>query len=365
MLKKCKFENSNLADLVPYTLSSQKAWQYLDQPELLKLDWNESTHSPSPNVAAKLAEYLQNGKLNYYPITYSKSFTEKLARYCRTEVENILYFASSDSAHEYIVRAFAETNDKLLIVGPTYDNFRVVAQSAGMKFGYCELSADNKFAPCVETLSDAINEFGSPKIVYICNPNNPTGTVWSKNQINELLTTHPNVLFILDEAYFEFGGESCTPLVQSHDNLIVTRTFSKAFGLAGVRVGYTVASQTLNNSIQKIRNTKSVGTLAIVAAEAALDDVSYTKNYVEKVIESKKDFMNFLSEIDVPYFGSEAGNFLMMQPRSKVELISAGEKQKIFIRDLAHLSHIGNFVRISIGTQDEMLRVKNLLRATN
>lgn len=356
-----RFENTNLAHFKPYALSSQKAWKHLGESDLLKLDWNESTIPPSPKVSAQLTEYLQNGHLNYYPIAHSVALTEKLSSYCGTSAESIIYFASSDSAHEYILRTFGETDEILLIVGPTYDNFRVVAQSGGMKIKYHELLAADNFTPCVQTLSEAIGN--EVKMVYICNPNNPSGTVWNQEQIQNLLIKHPNVLFVLDEAYFEFAGQSCTALTMDYDNIIVTRTFSKAFGLAGIRIGYTIAHPNLNKSIRKIRNTKSVGTLALIAAEAALDDLQYTRAYVEKVLESKRNFKDFLRGIGVTYFGNEAGNFLMIQSSAKQELITRGEGNKVFIRDLAHLSHIGNFIRITIGTKDEMVNVKDLIKA--
>jgi histidinol-phosphate aminotransferase len=357
---KSRFENSNLVNLKPYALSSQKAWDHLDNPDLLKLDWNESTIRPSPNVNVRLSEYLQNGHLNYYPRTHSETLVEKLGDYCGTPTENILYFASSDSAHEYVLRAFAAAGETLLIVGPTYDNFRVVAQSAGMKINYHELAVADNFAPCTDTLLDAITD--DIKVVYICNPNNPSGTHWSPEQVDNILSQRPNTLLVLDEAYFEFGGQSCSKLTLKHDNVIVTRTFSKAFGLAGVRIGYTIAHPSLNNSIQKIRNTKSVGTLSLIAAEAALDDVEYTRAYVKKVLASKNDFMAFLRGIDVAYFGHEPGNFLMIKPPAKQDLIAIGEGKRVFIRDLAHLSHIGDLVRITIGTKDEMVKVKDLIK---
>lgn len=137
-----------------------------------------------------------------------------MSNYNNLPVENIQYFASSDSLHEYIVRTFIEPEDR--IVAPTYDNFRAVVESNGALTEFYYL--DENFQLDIEHFENYLN-LHKPKIVYICNPNNPTGTMYKKETIEQLITKFENIMFIIDEAYYEFTNNTCKDLVLDHENL--------------------------------------------------------------------------------------------------------------------------------------------------
>ena len=267
-----KFPNKYLRNLKPYKLASHKIWSVAPEQrvEVLKLDWNESTIAPSPLVTERVHILLnQPSFFNLYPATYNEELLKLLAKYVELPTENIQYFGSSDVLHEYICKAFISVGDPVMILGPSYDNFRLTCQANGADVFFSNYNDDFTFY--ASAFEDDIQQ-KEPAVVYICNPNNPTGNVHSKDYIEHLLQEYPDTLFLIDEAYWEFSGITVKDLVLKYDNILISRTMSKAFGLANIRVGYLIASKENVQFINKIRNPKNVSTIAQVAACAALED---------------------------------------------------------------------------------------------
>ena len=211
--------NRYLRNLRPYKVASHKIWSVdpNERKKVLKLDWNEATYQASPNVLNRLRNLLENDCLNYYPSTYNAELYEKLSSYVGLPKENIQYFASSDSLHEYIAKMFISVGDPILIVWPSYDNFRLTAEVSGANVFYFNLNDDFSFD--YEKFEKTINE-KSPSLIYICNPNNPTGFVLNKRYIEKLLIEYPDIMFLIDEAYIEFCPENTTSsLVRKYENI--------------------------------------------------------------------------------------------------------------------------------------------------
>ena len=349
----------------PYKLSSHKAWGYKDDKSTLKLDWNESTLPPSPNVIKRLKYILKNDFLNWYPNTNNLELINKISDYTGLDSKYIQYFASSDALHEYIVRAFIEYKDKITIIGPTYDNFRAVAETNGAKIDYYNL--DKEFNLNYVDFSNYLHT-KKPKIVYIVNPNNPTGTLHPKSKLTPLIEDHKETLFIVDEAYYEFSKLSVSNLVINNKNLIITRTFSKAFALASFRIGYVITHERNIKVLNSIRNPKNVSLFAQEAAIAALEDVSYTKKYVKNVLASKSFFENKLSSINWLDSIKGHGNYTFINIKNgnlKDDFLKFLQNKKIFIRDYSHVITSENFVRITIGTKKQMNTVLEYINKFN
>jgi len=345
--------NSYILNLRPYKLTSHKAWEIENKGKVLKLDWNEATIPPSPKVKKYILEFLEKGNLNWYPDVDNKRLKYLLSNYINLPEENILYFSGSDSAHEYICRAFINPGDNILMISPTYDNFRATAEASGALIYHFFLDIKKNFFFNQKEFINYLknNNF---KIVYICNPNNPTGNTYSVEFFKYLLKNFQNTLFIIDEAYIEFGGESAKDLVVKYDNVIITRTFSKAFALASFRVGYIIASKNIIEVLSKLRNPKNVPTLSQIAAIAALEDIDYMKTYVKEVNNTKKWFLKELKKIGIKTYG-KAGNFILLYiPNKKDKLIKYLEKNYIFVRDYSHVERMKDFIRITIGTKKQM-----------
>lgn len=359
------FENKNLTSLVPYKLSSHKAWELENSSNILKLDWNEATISPSPSVFLAIKKALNMNHLNWYPNTNNASLKAKISEYTNIGSDYIQYFASSDSLHEYIIQTFLNNDNKVMIISPTYDNFRVVVESSGGIIKYYPL--DENFNLDFNLLSINLNKI-KPKLLYLVNPNNPTGTQYKIEDIESLIKEHKDILFIIDEAYYEFSGLTCSKLCLEYKNIIISRTFSKAFALASFRIGFAISCKENILSLNKVRNPKNVSLLAQVAAEAALGDLDYTLRYVKEVNKAKNEFYEFLILFKWTQVYKGKGNFLFLKidtAKRKKELKVFLEKNKVFIRDYGHLLNTKEYLRISIGTSEQMNIVKEYINRFN
>lgn len=352
------FVNKYLRNFKPYRVASHKIWQVSqeDRGNILKLDWNEATVNPSPFVKERLIKLIDTDFLNLYPPTYNPELHELLARYVGVPKENIQYFASSDSLHEYISKLFIAVGDPALLVWPSYDNFRLTAEVAGANVMYFNLGEDFKFD--LNNFEEII-KLKRPSLVYICNPNNPTGIIIEPAIIEGLLRKFPETMFVVDEAYVEFCmDQTCKNLALKYDNVLITRTMSKAFGLANIRFGYLIASAENVSYISSIRNPKNITLFAQEAVVAALNDVRYMESYVDEVNRAKKNFLNELQKYSVCFRCYESkANFVLVECKSneiKVKLLDFLTEKNIFVRDTNHSEKLLNCVRVTIGTCNQM-----------
>jgi len=357
------FLNNFVRELEPYRVASHKAWEQSCSAQVLKLDWNEATVPPSPRVKAALSEFLEEGCLNWYPDVDNVRLRNKISDYAGLESACVEYFAGSDAVHEVILRSCVKPLDTVAIVSPTYDNFRASAQSEGAKISVYPLDALHNFEFDIQKFSLYLEQY-KPRLVYLCNPNNPTGYLLANGVIKKLLQDNPKTLFIVDEAYYEFSGITAADLLLTCQNLVVTRTFSKAFGLASFRVGYILAAPELIEGFRKIRNPKSISSTAQIAAEAALNDIQYLRNYVGEVTKARFDFRLFLEKFGFHTVGQDNGNFLLVNfGEARYALIKALESAAIYVRSCDHIKELRGFTRITIGTREQMQRVEGVMGA--
>ena len=361
-----RFPNKYLRNISPYKLASHAIWtvEPSKREEILKLDWNEATISPSPLVKQRILELMdQPDFFHLYPMTHNVRLLEMLADYVGVPVENVQYFASSDALHEYICKVFISVGDPIMILGPSYDNFRLTCQANGADVYFSEYKADFTFD--AEAFENDIRT-KEPAVVYICNPNNPTGNRHSVEYIEHLLKEFSDTLFLIDEAYYEFSGITAKDLVLKYDNILISRTMSKAFGLANFRVGYLIASTENVQFVNRIRNPKNISTIAQVAAIAALEDKEYMLNYVQKVLEGKEYLVNELSKLQKIQVCNGFGNFLMLKFASreeKLSLIQYLAEHNIYVRDTMQSPIVHNCFRITCGTKPQMEQVVKVINA--
>tara|TARA_R110002012_G_scaffold263456_2_gene446483 strand:+ start:146591 stop:147685 length:1095 start_codon:yes stop_codon:yes gene_type:complete len=358
------FKNKNINQLRPYIVTSHEAWEHKEDQDILKLDWNEATELPSPNVRLRLKAVIENGRLNWYPDTNNTQLLKKISDYNQVNITNVQYFASSDALHEYIVRCFISDSDRVLIIGPTYDNFRAVAESNGAHVQYYDL--DNIFSIDYVQFNKDLKLI-KPKVVYIVNPNNPTGTLHPKTEIEKLLIDNPEVFFIIDEAYYEFSKISLASVTDKYDNILISRTFSKAFALASFRIGYTISNKKNIQILNTIRNAKNVSLFAQEAAIAVLEDLAYVENYVKEVLEAKEFFIRSLKDFSwIEMICNGSGNFVFFSIKNielKKKLLDYLKQNKVFIRDYGHVETTAKFVRITVGRISDMKRVIELFES--
>nr|SMD28985.1 Gene duplicate 1-A/1-B protein [Capnocytophaga canimorsus] len=352
--------NKYLKKIQPYTLTSHKVWEISPKDEkfanILKLDWNEATIAPTPLVKEYISKFLNNYHLNWYPDVRREEILDRLAKYVELPKDFIQYFSSSDAIHEYIATMLLSTMSKVLILGPTYDNFRLTCQSRGAEVVFFQFEKDFSFD--AHSFRKKIQE-EKPTLVYICNPNNPTGYLHNVEYIEALLKEFKDSIFLIDEAYFEFSGISCKDLIQKYSNIIITRTFSKAFAIANFRIGYMLAPIEIIKTINLIRNPKNISSCTQQAAIAVLDDIGYMRSYVEEVNKSKSLFIDQLQRVfqNIAQVYSSSGNFILIDFHSleeKNRFLFFLEENSIFVRNLSFSYRQGYYVRVTIGTKEQM-----------
>ena len=362
-----RYINKYLRSLKPYKTASHKIWTVgqEERRSILKLDWNEASVPPSPAVNRAISALLEHPDFfNLYPATYNSELMHALGRYTGLPCSNIQYFASSDSLHEYIARTYISPGDPVMILWPSYDNFRLTAEANGAVVHYSELG--EKFSFAAEAFALDIERF-RPSLVYVCNPNNPTGTYIEPNALEEIIAANLDAMFVVDEAYIEFAGESVNHFVLKYNNLLVTHTMSKAFALANFRFGYLVSCEDNISDISSVRNSKNITTFAQTAVIAALSDVKYMKDYAEEVCAAREEFTE---KVNTEFFGRlyaypSRGNFVLVRCENnalKARILAGLEEHNIFVRNVSQSESLRECFRVTIGTRKQMQRVIEALK---
>jgi histidinol-phosphate aminotransferase len=347
----------NIKNIEEYTLSDSSRLSYDEKENFLKLDWNEATYSPPEEVRDRLRQFLKRYGLNYYPDVTKRKLKRDISEYNNIDENYIEIFNGSDAAIRCILNVFLVEGDNLVVKEPVYTQPYVFVRSEGARVK--SFLGKTPFKKALERYEKNIDE--KTKCVYIPNPCNPTGVLLEPTEIRYLLEKFPRKTFIVDEAYYEFSGVSAADLVRNYTNLVITRTFSKAFALAGLRIGYIISHPSTLSTIQKVHNPKSVNTLAQVAARAALKELDYYRDKIEEVLKSKEWIKNRLKNMNLKCnFGH--GNFFMVKSEIKDSLIQKLKKNKILVRDRGHLSQLDGYVRITVSTKNDMEKVVKELK---
>ena len=355
----------HLDGLAPYdAVSSLDAIAALDRGIVpLKLDWNESSIPPSPRVIEAIVRFLGNSHhLNWYPNLGAGKVKAAISRYAGVPEDRILVTNGSDDGLDLLCRTYLDAGDDALAVWPTYGHFLVFARARGVE---PRLAApEDPFEVPTEMLFSMIRD--DTKLVYLANPNNPTGVLTPPEDVARLCRAFPDTLFLVDEAYHEFCGVTSVPLLADHPNLVVTRTLSKCFGIAGLRVGYVMAGEDVLVNLRKLYNPKSVNALGQVGAVAAISDSDFRKSYIREVTEARDWLCEALRERGA-FVKPTVANFVLVRVARPKALVRGLERSGVFVRDRSHFKGFGGWVRITVGTVPQMHdlvdRVDELLAA--
>lgn len=315
-----------------------------------KLDWNEATVPPSPRVIEAISAFLGNTHhLNWYPVLNSTNLIERLAAFNGVPGNQLLITNGSDDALNTVCTTYINPGDPVLVASPTYQHFLVFAQSQGARIAHHY--GPDPFATDVDGLIAALRRL-QPKLFYLVNPNNPTGVIYSPEEIARLLDAAPDTLVIVDEAYSEFAGQSAIQLLQTYPNLLITRTFSKAYGMAGLRIGYCFAHEDVITDLQRVFNPKSVNVLAQIGAMAALADQDYLDGYVAEVTASKALMAEWFTARGFT-FRSTPANYIMVKFERAPWVVRLLREEGVYVRDRSHMAQLAGYVRFSVGTTEQ------------
>ncbi len=337
-----------IKDIPPYIPGESKgniAREYgLSEASIIKLGSNENSLGPSKKVVEVIKH--EAGKVNIYPEDVSAELSSKIAEYAEVDESQVIAGSGSDEILDMAVKMFIEEGDEAVIPIPTFSMYHKLVELYGGSCSYAPLG--NNFSYDIPTILGAITD--RTKLVFICSPNNPTGGIISEVGLRKILNS--DVIVVLDEAYVEFSTGSFVNLLEDYDNLIVLRTFSKAFGLAGLRIGYGVASREIIEYMLRIRVPFSVNSLAQKAAIVALDDKEYLKRSIETVEEGRAFLIDGVAKAGVKPYPSQANFIFIELDKSSEEVVKALQKRGIIVRDCS-FAGLDNHIRVTIGTMEE------------
>jgi histidinol-phosphate aminotransferase len=320
----------------------------------VRLDFNENTSGCSPAVRRALAK-LTAKQIAMYP-EYEVS-TKRLARYFGVRPEELLLTNGGDDALRVFFDTFVEPHTSILICEPTFPMYRYWAEIAGAEVCVTRYGANMEF-PLEEVLAGLRK---GPRVLFIANPNNPTGTLIREKELRRILQAAPRTVVVMDEAYSEFSDFTALPWIHKCPQLFIARTFSKVAGLAALRLGAVIGRASSLALVRRAMPPFPVNLAALAAAEAAADDPARMRAYVGEVKRLRVWVVKELCKLGVKTYPT-AGNFLLADfgPAGPA-LFRKLEKIGILLRDRSKDMGIG-FVRITIGTSPEMQRLLELIR---
>jgi histidinol-phosphate aminotransferase len=319
----------------------------LGNRDRLRLDFNENTLACSPAVKAAI-ENITAADLTRYP---EREPVEVIsAQHLGLVPEQVILTNGVDEAIHVLCQAFLDAGDELLLPVPTYTMYEIYASATDANLRKVQADADFNFP--FENLLAAISP--RTKLIAIANPNSPTGSVASRQQILDVAQAAPHAIILVDEAYFHFYGETVIDLVGKVPNLIVARTFSKAYGLASLRIGLLAGPEPLLRWARRVLSPYSVNSIALAALTAAIKDQSYLDCYVSQVKQARAEFLNGLTQLGVQYWPTEANFVLTNIGPSHKQFVQAMRDQGILVRDRSADPGCLGCVRITIGTRDQM-----------
>jgi len=322
------------------------------ETDVVKLNTNENPYPPSPQVMKVLAE-IGPEQLRRYPDPEGNAFRKAAAEVNGVQLEYIMCCNGGDELLTIAFRAFCGERRSVAYPVPTYSLYPVLANLQNCKA--IEVPFDSEFNLPAKLAASAAS------LTIVCNPNAPTGSFVSVDELASLASEISGVLLI-DEAYVDFAEESCAALVKDFDNVIILRSMSKGYCLAGIRFGYAIAPPDLIAGLMKIKDSYNVDAVAIVAATAAIKDQKYFKQTIEKVKAERKRLTEQLRNLgfDVP---DSSANFVLAKCKNRkaVEVYEKLKQRNIYVRYFAY-PELEDKLRISIGTSEQNDKLLSALK---
>jgi histidinol-phosphate aminotransferase len=332
-----------ILDMAPYSPPSS------GREGKLRLDFNENTLGCSPRVLAALLEKLSAEQLSIYP--EYEATRAALSRYFQVPDSRFVFTNGTDEAIQVLVHSFVGEGDEALILHPSYAMYRFYAQVAGARVRELPYRSPDLAFP-VEELIAAVTP--ATRAILISNPNNPTGTAIGMEEIERILEAAPGAAVLIDEAYYDFYGVTALPLIGRYPNLFVSRTFSKAHGLAALRAGVLFSQEQNVALMRKSQSPYSVNAVAAIAVRAAVEDSEYLAGYVRQALEARERLCEGFDRRGIRYWRSQ-GNFVLFEAGARsIEIRDALRARGVLVRDRSY--ELPGTVRVTAGTPAQVER---------
>lgn len=315
-----------------------------NRSNFIRLDFNENTIGCSPKVIEALKSVTAN-ELCMYP-DYQE-LRKLIADFNKVDILNIIPTNAGDEAIMLVMNTFIDKGDTILLPSPTFAMFKFYAQLNGANIKKIQYNDDFSF-PINQLLNSITDEV---RLIVLVNPNNPTGTSIDKKDIIKILDKAKKSIVLLDEAYYDFTQETCIELIETYPNLVILRSFSKAFGLGGLRLGYLISNKNNIEIFQKVNSPYSITSLATRIIKAALEDYDFVQDYVSEIKTNKEYLYQEFTRLNIKYYTGSANFFLADFGKNYKDVFNGLKENNILLRD--RNSYVRNCLRITVGTKKQ------------
>lgn len=341
---------NNVRRVVPYVPGEQPK-----DTNVVKLNTNENPYPPSPNVRKALDDF-DCGRMRLYPDPEASVLVDAIAENYGVKPEQVFVGVGSDDVISMAFLTFFNSDKPVLFPDVTYSFYDVWAEV--YRIPYKQMPLDENFRI---NAKDYMTENGG---IIFPNPNAPTGVLESVDMIEEIVKSNPDSVVMIDEAYIDFGGKSCLPLIEKYDNLLVIQTFSKSRSMAGMRIGYAMGNEKLIKYMNDVKfsiNSYTMNHITQICGAEAVKDKAYFEEHVNKIIDSREYTKKKLTELGFT-FPDSMSNFIFAKHESADanEIFAKLKEKKIFVRHW-NKPRISDYLRISIGTPEEMEKLISAL----
>jgi histidinol-phosphate aminotransferase len=322
----------------------------------LRLDFNESTVGCSPRVLSVL-QRLDAELLAQYP--ERDPVEQQVARFLGLDPAQLLLTNGVDEAIHLVSECYLDENSEAMIVVPTFGMYRLYAECTGARMVAVQAGENFEF-PATQVLAGITPQ---TRLIAIANPNNPTGAVARREDLLNIVEAAPDAAVLVDEAYFEFYGETLIDQIGRWPNLFVARTFSKAYGMAGLRAGVLAGHQVQMQVLRRTATPYNVNAVALACLMEALQDQDYVSSYAAEVRRNRAVLERALEELGFRYWPSQANFVLLKVGDWHKEFVRGMKEQGILVRDRSSDPGCQGCVRITVGTDEQTERLIAALRA--
>lgn len=322
----------------------------------LRLDFNENTEAPSPKVAEVL-QRIAAVELTKYP---ERAPLEALvAKYLRLTAPQVLLTNGVDEAIHLLCETYLEPEHEVILVVPTFSMYEIYAQSTGATVVSVQADPDDGFKFPIDHVLSRIGP--KTRLIAIASPNNPTGTLVPRQDLLKLADAAPHTAVLVDEAYHEFCGETALGSVSRFPNLFVARTFSKAYGLAGLRIGVLAGTESQMQMVRKVSSPYNVNGIALACLPTALADRAFVESYVHQAVQGRGRLMIQLACHGIPYWVSQANFVLARIGARHADFVTEMKKRGILVRDRSKDPGCDGCVRMTVGAAEHTDRLLQTL----
>ena len=346
---------SEMDSYVPGKSQDEIASEFnLNKDDIIKLGSNENTFGPSAKAIEAIGKECKN--INRYRESVLNELQQELANYSGVKQSKVIIGGDgADEIIDVLAKTFIDEDDEFIVPLPSYMCYEYLLQQYGARPVYAKWNLEeNKLD--TDSILNSIND--KTKMIFLCTPNNPTGTLIDEKDIRDIASGNPDVLIVVDEAYFEYAEVTNKDLINEFDNIFIIRTMSKVMGLAGMRMGYGLACSEIIEYMHRIKPVFSLTRLSYVAALNTLRDKNYIETSIEKGIESREYLYNELSKIDSLNVFPSKSNFMLIGIKdtgfTASEFAFELMKKGVIVRDCTSFKGLDEYwIRISICTLEE------------